>query len=333
MWKNLLMLLLLLAFCTAGCQKQYVEKTSGAAYQVVDSQGNVIKFAQKPQRIMTTHFNLDNIVMGLVDEERVVALSKSMYDASVSYISTEAIKKPTKLNYDFSSEQVLALKPDLIIARESTGENRIQTYRAMGIPVYVVSNANNVEEIKKQIQEIGQAVGESERAEKLQQRMQTQLDYIKSKVDSASIKPKSVMLVSKMNHNYGGKGSFFDDMCHFAGVKNAPAEIGVLNGQLMDKEIMLRAAPDYFLLSLSWELKHDNKDGYKKEFLEDPALANLEAVKNNHVCYLLGLDSDTFYIYHVAAVMVDNLRRLLLGINLSDKAIMDFDFPGVGFPV
>ena len=34
---------------------------------------------------------------------------------------------------------------------------------------------------------------------------------------------------------------------------------------------------------------------------------------------LLGLDSDTFYIYHVAAVMVDNLRRLLLGINLSDK--------------
>lgn len=53
MWKNLLLLLLLLAFCTAGCQNQAVEKTSGAAYQVVDSQGNVIKFAQKPQRIMT----------------------------------------------------------------------------------------------------------------------------------------------------------------------------------------------------------------------------------------------------------------------------------------
>ena len=154
MWKKLLMLLLLLAFCTAGCQNQAVDTNSGVAYQAVDSQGTVIKFAQKPQRIMTTHFNLDNILMGLVDEERVIALSKSMYDASVSYISTEAIKKPTKLNYDFSSEQVLALKPDLIIARESTGENRIQTYRAMGIPVYVVSNANNVEEIKKQIQEM-----------------------------------------------------------------------------------------------------------------------------------------------------------------------------------
>lgn len=286
MWKKLLLLLLLLAFCTAGCQKQDVEKTSGAAYQVIDSQGTVIKFTQKPQRIMTTHFNLDNILMGLVDEERVVALSTTMDDAAVSYISPEKIKKPTKLRYDFSSEQVLALKPDLIIARESTGENRIQTYRGMGIPVYVVSNANNVEEIKKQIQEIGQVVGEKEHADKLLQKMQKQLDYIKSKTEAAAIKPKSVMLVSKMNHNYGGKGSFFDDMCHYAGVKNAPAEIGVLNGQLMDKEVMLRANPDYFLLSLSWELKHDNKDGYKKEFLEDPALANLEAVKNNHVCYL-----------------------------------------------
>ena len=48
---------------------------------------------------------------------------------------------------------------------------------------------------------------------------------------------------------------------------------------------------------------------------------------------MLGLDSDTFYINHVTAVMVDNLRRLLLGINLSDKAVMDFDFPGVGFPI
>ena len=31
--------------------------------------------------------------------------------------------------------------------------------------------------------------------------------------------------------------------------------------------------------------------------------------------HLLRLDSDTFYINHVTAVMVDNLRRLLLGIN------------------
>ena len=63
------------------------------------------------------------------------------------------------------------------------------------------------------------------------------------------------------------------------------------------------------------------------------AAKGTKAVSGNRGGLLLRLDSDTFYIYHVAAVMVDNLRRLLLGINLSDKAVMDFDFPGVGFPV
>ena len=76
----------------------------------------------------------------------------------------------------------------------------------------------------------------------------------------------------------------------------------------------------------------------QKRFLEDFArksgMTNIKHFTDDgYTPTLLGLDSDTFYIYHVAAVMVDNLRRLLLGINLSDKAIMDFDFPGVGFPV
>ena len=50
------------------------------------------------------------------------------------------------------------------------------------------------------------------------------------------------------------------------------------------------------------------------------------------VWILLTLDSDIFNIHHMSAVMVGNLGRLL-GINLPDKAVMDFDFPGIGFPV
>ena len=85
--------------------------------------------------------------------------------------------------------------------------------------------------------------------------------------------------------------------------------------------------------------KLDDRAGHSGDLIlvsdvtNDTVVVVPEGVKGIQVGTLLGLDSDTFYIYHVAAVMVDNLRRLLLGINLSDKAIMDFDFPGVGFPV
>ena len=75
----------------------------------------------------------------------------------------------------------------------------------------------------------------------------------------------------------------------------------------------------------------DTRSLRKTERLYQSALVQPTTVIPGQI--LLRLDSDTFYINHVTAVMVDNLRRLLLGINLSDKAIMDFDFPGVGFPV
>lgn len=57
-----------------------------------------------------------------------------------------------------------------------------------------------------------------------------------------------------------------------------------------------------------------------------------EALLKGQVGHLLTLDSDTFNIHHIAAVMVGNLGRLL-GINLPDKAVMYLDFPRVGFPV
>lgn len=88
---------------------------------------------------------------------------------------------------------------------------------------------------------------------------------------------------------------------------------------------------------ISRKLFVDTLDGIKEKFAirakAEEELQKLGLSIDIQEDLLLGLDSDTFYIYHVAAVMVDNLRRLLLGINLSDKAIMDFDFPGVGFPV
>lgn len=86
-------------------------------------------------------------------------------------------------------------------------------------------------------------------------------------------------------------------------------------------------------LSLTDVEKLSNTLFETEEFSFSPYASDTFASGERLEYSLLGLDSDTFYIYHVAAVMVDNLRRLLLGINLSDKAIMDFDFPGVGFPV
>ena len=57
--------------------------------------------------------------------------------------------------------------------------------------------------------------------------------------------------------------------------------------------------------------------GIKKEFLEDPALANLEAVKNNHVCYLK--DKNLYTSNQTAYGRLRRLPILLMEIYLLMK--------------
>lgn len=275
-------------FCVTACGK--VEKSSithpeQIAYEVVDDQGNAIKMLGKPQKIMTTHFYLDAMVLGIVPPERMVSISKTASDPAVSYMVKQAEKVQNHTS-EISLETVVALSPDLIITREGTGEEMVQSYRDLGIPVFVIKMPLTVEGIKQQIHLIAKIVGEPDRGNLLVDKMERQLETIENKLQSLSLQKKSCVLVSKMNHSYGGKGCMFDDICKYAGVQNAVAEIGIENGQIISKEILVQADPDFFLLSQSWEIKHGNEEAYQDEFFIDPALNHLKAVKNNQVIYL-----------------------------------------------
>lgn len=145
------LIFLFLLVLSAGCMNQEAQnqQTQGKGYEVVDDQKTVVKLPRKPQRIMTTHFHLDNMLLGVVPEERVVAVSDTMDDTGVSYSAPGQFAKPKRYHWDISFEQVIAFKPDLIIARPSIGEERIQSYRDMGIPVYVSAMPVSVKEIKQ----------------------------------------------------------------------------------------------------------------------------------------------------------------------------------------
>lgn len=282
------LIFLFLLVLSAGCmnQKAQNQQTQGKGYEVVDDQKTVVKLPRKPQRIMTTHFHLDNMLLGVVPEERVVAVSDTMDDTGVSYSAPGQFAKPKRYHWDISFEQVIAFKPDLIIARPSIGEERIQSYRDMGIPVYVSAMPVSVKEIKQKITNIAAVCGEPENGARLNQKINMELKEIEKKIPSSVQFSKSCVLVSKMNPSYGGKGCAFDDVCTSAKVRNGIADLGVENGRLISKELMIKADPDYFLLSSGWEQKHPNESGNRDEFLLDPALKNLRAVREKHVLYI-----------------------------------------------
>ena len=230
-WKKRLlplggMLLVLVFVCMlSGCKD--VRKmsspqadTAGTAYEVTDVQGTVVSLPEKPHRILTLSMSTDEVVLGLVPPDHMVAVN-SLLDDPVSSNVVPLAKEVEGRVTDPTVEEIAAMQPDLIIVPDWGDITRVASLRDLGIPVVVCKGARNLEEIEATVRLIAQAVGEPARGEKLVQKMDDKLAAITeqtSKIPDGE--KKTVVLISLMS-TYGGSGSSFDDACKYAGVINA----------------------------------------------------------------------------------------------------------------
>lgn len=82
-------------------------------------------------------------------------------------------------------------------------------------------------------------------------------------------RPPVGLLVSQMT-SYGGKNSMFDTVCTKARVTNGIAMVGLSNGEKLTKELVVKADPDFFMVSAP---KKDDRYGsqkFKDEFCRIP---------------------------------------------------------------
>lgn len=109
--------------------------------------------------------------------------------------------------------------------------------------------------------------------------MDRQLQEIEAVLAQQTGRPPVGLLVSQMT-SYGGKNSMFDTVCTKARVTNGIAMVGLSNGEKLTKELVVKADPDFFMVSAP---KKDDRYGsqkFKDEFLQDPAYQGMKGLKN-----------------------------------------------------
>lgn len=293
--------LLLSAACGFG-----VEKTGGNKGEIVvtDCKGRTVKIAHKPQRIVSFSIYTDQILLGLVHSRRMAAVNYFLEDPKESVVVEKAKKIKNKV-INPSAEQVVSWKPDLIIANEWTEPEAISVYSDMGIPVIICNKATNYNEIQESIRLISEAVGETENGRKMIEIMDAKMREIKKKVDRIpEERRKKVVIISVMT-DFGGKGSIFDNMCHYAGVKNGLVEIGLKNGQKLTKELLVKSNPDVLFLPDYDDGGRFDTEKFIKSYLDDPALQPVKAIKSKSVC----IPRD-YYIYNCSQDVVYGIQEL-----------------------
>ena len=288
----------LIALLLSGCAD--LSNNQGGGYQVTDVEGTVITITHKPQRILTVSAGTDELMLGLVEPERMAAMNESLADREHTNIPWVCDRIPTVIPRSPSVEQIAALHPDLVVVTPWMPRENIDAIRELNVPVLVCKSAATIEDIHDNIRLYAAAVGEVERGEKLIGMMEEKLAEIRAKVAEVpeEKKHKSIALISIMV-NYGGAGCTFDELCRYTDSINAKAAAGNHMGQEMTKEQLVAANPDYLFFP-SYEDGATNEENYGRQYLEDPSLAQMTAVRERQIGhpwarYVYNLSQDIVY--------------------------------------
>ena len=293
-----LLTVLLSVFLLSGCID--LSKDQAGGYEVTDTEGRVVSIPHKPQRILTVSAGTDELMLGLVEPERMAAINESLADREHTNIPWVCDRIPTVIPRSPSVEQIAALHPDLVVVTPWMPRENIDAIRELNVPVLVCKSAATMEDIHDNIRLYAAAVGEVERGEKLIGMMEEKLAEIRAKVEKVpeEKKHKSIALISIMV-NYGGAGCTFDELCRYTDSINAKAAAGNRMGQEMTKEQLVAANPDYLFFP-SYEDGATNEENYGRQYLEDPSLAQMTAVRERQIGhpwarYVYNLSQDIVY--------------------------------------
>ena len=301
--KKIFCLLLLLLLLVTGCGQGIGGKdaAAGGSYTVTDEHGTVTTFKQAPQKVLTLALSSDGIIMGLGMEDKLVAVNYLADDPVSSNLVEQAKKFQHKIKNP-SAEEVLALKPDVVFAYDWSDMNRVENLRNLGMNVIVLKGPATIEDIRRNVRTVAKAMHADSKGEKL---MDSRLAQVKQQVAALRLQqPKKIVLVSLMS-SYGGKGCIFDDMCKEAGVINGVSAAGIKNGQQITKEILVKIDPDLLIMPVYND--HGNFDikKYNREFLEDPSLQTMRAIKNKQLFY-----PNEGYIYNCSQDVVFGVQEI-----------------------
>lgn len=270
--------ILLLTLLLTGCGSKEKSVAKGG-YSFKDDKGYTTSFEKAPQRIMTLSMGLDNVVLGLVPPEKMVAINYLADDQKSSNIVKygqqiqQKIKKP-------SVERIMSLRPEVVFVNVWTDSTIITSLRDLGVRVIVLNNPKDIEGVRKNIRAVSQVLQMETKGNELIGKMDAKLEDIHKKLEKHIAKGKKNVVLLSLMTSYGGSGCIYDDMCKEAGVINGISAIGLKNGQALSKEMFLKTKAELILMPVYNDHGSFDTEGFIKQYTDDPALQPVPAIKN-----------------------------------------------------
>jgi iron complex transport system substrate-binding protein len=290
------------AAASTSTQKTRIIEQSATFPRKIEALNGVITVAQKPQRVMTLSVGYDEMTLALVDKSRIAAISQYTADPTISNVADQVAGIPI---YGKGAEQVIAAKPDLVVADRFTDKDLVRQVQAAGVTVAVTDLVDAYDGFVGSIRVLAYLYGEDARGDALIRDINDRLARIDAVVAKHAGEPKPHILLLQGNAYVAGAGSNMDGIIRRAGGINVAAESGISGTKQISLESIIAMNPDTIVIPGSPE-----KD--PKSFAQvtaNPALAAVPAVVNKRVFGVT--DAYLFTLSHWNVRAMEELARLL----------------------
>ena len=215
---------------------------------LIDSAGRTVEIAAVPERIVSLAPSTTEILFAIGAGPRVLAVD-AFSDFPVGAVSLPKIGG-TNLTYDV--EQIVALKPDLVLAAGITPSDVVTQLADLGLTVIVLGSVEtSIESVFTEIELMGSVTGQRAQADQVVAEMRQKYEQISARVARATTQPRVYweLDATDVTKPYSvGPNNFVNDLITLSGGVNIFADVDSPYPQVGSEQIVA-ANPEVILLA------------------------------------------------------------------------------------
>lgn len=194
-----------------------------------------------PRRIISINMCMDQLLLDLARPEQIIGLSPYARDRTRAWLADRALNYPALSG---TAEEILILKPDLVVSGGFTRRATRELIAAIGIPLVEFDDVLSLAQTRAQILQFGALIGA---ASKASERVAA-LDAAVLRLRQAAARQKLRILPLARRGWVSGKESLISDLLAQAGFTNAAADLGFSDGGFATLEAVVMLRPDAILV-------------------------------------------------------------------------------------
>lgn len=179
--------------------------------------------ADTPRRVVSINLCTDQLLLALAEPSQIAGLGRFARNAEMSFMAARADAHPVLRG---TAEEVLHLKPDLVLAGSYSGRATREILTARGVKVETFAPPRNLAEARAEIERTGRLLGAQERA----RRMTAEIDaaVAQAKQAARNVETNAPVVLAMQRRAYAsGKDTLLSSALEAAGFRNAAVEMGM----------------------------------------------------------------------------------------------------------